>query len=233
MSNLTPQDDNKPFGPPVGSSLSSDAWSTIKEPDGLSRCSSEWEAWAVVGAVTTGVLLAGALVAACNSAPEPQSRRPPPDTREVEKVSAVGVAGCRSAIHGEADRRWRERSTVVGNVGFYGPGRDFASAQRSGDSGDLVTKMPVIIEGDSGATIQVPREERDRVALVFGKIPGSEPYEISDGFARVRFEPCSNRARTGFVGGLVLRDRRTVALEVRLEGTEQVQTVILGGTPIP
>lgn len=177
------------------------------------------------------VLLAGALVAsACNGAPDKESGRPP-DTDEVAEPPAVGVAGCGSATLGNADRRWRERSTVVGNAGFYGPGRDFGSAHRSGNGGDLITKMPVIIEGDSGATIWVPREERDRVAMLFGKIPASEPYEIRDGYAQVRFEPCTDRERTGFVGGLVLRDRRPVALKVRLEGTEQIHTVTMGRLP--
>ena len=177
-------------------------------------------------------LLTGALVAsACTGAPDGESGRPPSASpEEVAGVSAVGVARCDSAILGNADKRWRQRSTIVGNVGFYGPGRDFASAQPSGNSGDLITKMPVIIEGDSGTTVWVPREERDRVALLFGKIPGGDPYEIGDGYAEVRFEPCADRERTGFVGGLVIRDRRPVALRVRLEGTGEVETVPVGGS---
>jgi hypothetical protein len=177
------------------------------------------------------VLLAAALVAsACSSAREGNRGRPMPDA-DVAEGWGVSVARCDSAVSGNADRRWRERSTVVGNVGFYGPGRDFRSAQRSDGGGDLITKMPVIIQGDAGATVWIPRDERDRVALLFGKIAASEPYEIRDGYVQVRFEPCTDRERTGFVGGLVLRDRRPVDLKVLLEGKEQRHTVTMGTWP--
>ena len=106
--------------------------------------------------------------------------------------------------------------------------RDFASAQRSSGGGDLITKMPVIIEGESGATVSVPRDERDRVALLFGRIPGREPFQVEDGYAEVRFEPCADRQRTGFVGGLVIRDRPPVVLQVRLQGTDHVEAVTIG-----
>jgi hypothetical protein len=183
-----------------------------------------------VSVSTKAVLLAAALVAsACDGAPDEGGRGP----RNADEVTQrrVNVARCDSAIPGNADGRWRERSTAVGNAGFYGPGRDFRSAQRSGDGGDLITKMPVIIEGGSGMTLWIPRQERDRVALLFGKIPATEPYEIGDGYTQVRFVPCTDRERTGFVGGLALRDRRPVALKVRLEGTDRIHTVTLGGLP--
>jgi len=181
---------------------------------------------------TKAVLLAGTLVTwACNGSPDEGGGRPVRDADEVTRHPRVSVARCDSAIRANADRRWRARSTAVGNVGFYGPGRDFSTAQRSVDGGDLITKMPVIIEGGSGATVRVPRQEWDRVALLFGKVPADEPYEIRDGYTQVRFEPCGDRERTGFVGGLALRDRQPVALTMRLEGTDRIHTVRLGRLP--
>jgi hypothetical protein len=179
---------------------------------------------------TRAVLLAAALVAsACTGTPDEGTKRPPGDAAEVKQQPTVNVAQCDSAIEGNADSRWRERSTVVGNVGFYGPGRDFRAALDT--RGDLITKMPIIIEGDSGAIVWIPRQERDRVALLFGKIRHKGPYEIGDGYARVRFEPCTDRERTGFVGGLVLRDRQPVTLKVRLQGTHRMRSVRLGRLP--
>lgn len=181
---------------------------------------------------TRALLLAAALVGwACSDSPDEGVAPPPPDADEVAEQATKGVARCDSAILGNADSRWRERSTVVGYVGFYGPGRDFKTAYRHDKGGDFVTKMPVIIEGNSGATVWVAREARHRVALLFGKIPASEPYEIEDGYSQVRFEPCTARERTGFVGGLVLRDRHPVALNVRLDGADGTQTVTLGRLP--
>jgi hypothetical protein len=149
----------------------------------------------------------------------------------VRRPAAV-VARCDTAILGNADRRWRKRSTVVGNLGFYGPGRDFRSAERSGEGGDLVTKMPVVMEGKSGARVWVPREVRDRVALLYGPIPALDVYRVDDGHAAVRFEPCTDRKRTGWPGGLVLRNRRPLALKVRLEGADRPHTVTLGRLPL-
>ena len=156
--------------------------------------------------------------------------RPLRNAQDVAENSTA-AAGCHSAILGNADARWRQRSTVVGNLGFYGPNRDFRQALRSGKGGDLITKMPVIIEGNSGATVWVPRVERDRVALLFGPIPTGDVYRIEDGHAKVRFKPCTGRKRTGWVGGLVLHDRRPVALKVRLAGANQIHTVVLGRLP--
>ena len=182
--------------------------------------------------ITGSVLLAAALVAsACNGAADEVGQRRLGAADQVKQQTTVNVARCDSAVGGSADRRWRERSTVVGNVGFYGPGRDFRTAQRTAKGGDLMTKMPVIIQGDLGATVWVPRGERDRVALLFGKSPGPDPNEIRDGNTKVRFEPCTDRERTGFVGGLALRDRQPVALRVRLQGTHRIHTVTLGRLP--
>ena len=184
---------------------------------------------AVTGGMSAFVLGVVVLVAsACDASSTEASQRSPQIDHPGVETAAVGAARCSSAIQRNADSGWRQRSTVVGNLGFYGPGRDFDLAYRHEEGGDLVLKLPIVIEGNSGATVWVPREERDRLALLFGKIQASEPYSIDDGYARVRFEPCRNRKRTGFVGGLVLRDRRQVVLNVRLHGTEQTNSVTLG-----
>ena len=179
------------------------------------------------------LLLAGAvlLASACDAPLDERAGGPPQSATEVAEPAGAGVARCDSAIEGTADPRWRKRSTVVGYLGFYGPGRDFDVAYRHDKGGNLVSKLPVIIEGSSGATVWVPHEERSRVALFFGKIRASEPYTLEDGHAKVRFEPCYARKRTGFVGGLILRDRQEVALRVRLHGAEQTETITVGRLP--
>jgi hypothetical protein len=187
---------------------------------------------AVTGGMRASLLGVVVLVASsCEASSNRTSQSTPQDGHPVVETAAVGAARCSSAIQGNADSGWRQRSTVVGNLGFYGPGRDFDLAYRHEEGGDLVLKLPIIIEGNSGATVWVPREERHRVALLFGKIEAKEPYSIDEGYARVRFEPCKNRKRTGFVGGLVLRDRRQVVLRVRVHGRGQTDSVTLGRLP--
>jgi hypothetical protein len=132
---------------------------------------------------------------------------------------------------GNADPRWRERSTAVDNLGFYGPGRDFSSLVRSDKSRDFVTKLPVIIQGRVGATVWVPREEQGRVALLFGNVRPGGPgntYRVEDGATKVRFEPCEDKKRTGWAGGFVLQDRDEIALKVRMNGASRPVTVTLG-----
>ena len=178
------------------------------------------------------MLLAVMIMASACVGPQEIDNGPPArNAKDGAKESTAVVAECHSAILGNADARWRQRSTVIGNLGFYGPARDFRLAHRSGKGGDLITKMPVIIEGNSGATVWVPRGERDRVALLFGAIPTGDLYRIEDGHAKVRFKPCTDRERTGWVGGLVLHDRRPIALKVRLVGANQTHTVVLGRLP--
>lgn len=155
---------------------------------------------------------------------------------ENNEPSVVPVAGCESAIVGNADPRWRERSTVVRDLGFYGPGRDFRkSAHRFDIKGaDLVTKLPVIIEGTSAATVWVPRDELDQVALHFGDgvAPSADDsYRVEDGHPKIRFEPCVDKKRTGWPGGLILFDRREIVLRVQMDGASRPATVTLGRLP--
>lgn len=187
--------------------------------------------------VSSGFLLAVVFVVApaCEASRDGSTDSARPTPAHSNQRSTVVVARCDSAIVGNADPRWRENSTVVGNLGFYGTGRDFRdSAQRSGKEGDLVTKLPVIIEGLSGATVWVPRTEQDRVALLFGHTPTrgeDDEYRIEDGYAKVRFEPCADKRRTGWPGGFVLKDRENIVVKVRLDGANRVTIVTLGRLP--
>jgi hypothetical protein len=187
--------------------------------------------------VSSGFLLAVVFVVApaCEASRDGKSDSARPTPAHSDQRSTVAVARCGLAIVGNADPRWRENSTVVGNLGFYGPGRDFRdSAQRSGKEGDLVTKLPVIIEGLSGATVWVPRTERNRVALLFGHTPTQgegDGYLIEDGYAKVRFEPCADKRRTGWPGGFVLKDQEEIVVKVRLDGANRVTIVTLGRLP--
>ncbi len=132
------------------------------------------------------LLVAVILVAtACETSREEGTDRMRQSRDGKDGLARMAIAGCESAIVGNADRRWREKSTIVGNLGFYGPGRDFKkSAQRAKKDGDLVTKLPVIIEGSSGATVSVPRDERHRMSLLFGDFSAGEGERVEDGDCR-------------------------------------------------
>jgi hypothetical protein len=138
------------------------------------------------------------------------------------------VVGCEDAVT-PVDPRWRSRSTVVGPFGWYGDGRDFrVGAVERPASHDLVTKVPAIVEGRRAVRVSVPPGERDRVGLVYGpKLQSTFP----DGVPAITFQPCREEARTAWAGGLVLRDRRPVTLDVRLQGTHLDIPVVVGRPP--
>src|SRR6266511_4515741 len=181
-----------------------------------------------------GLVPALALAAACTG---PGPSTPPSRPSGSASVSAGGptpagpqnpvVVGCRGAVTPVA-RGWRHRSTVVGPFGFYGEGRDFRfGAVERPATHDLVTKVPAIVEGDRRVTVSIPAAERDRVRLVYGPIQTLFP----DGVSAVTFQPCPEDPRTAWAGGLVLRDRRPVTVDVRLQGSDRDIPVVLGRPP--
>jgi pimeloyl-ACP methyl ester carboxylesterase len=123
-------------------------------------------------------------------------------------------------LAGPGDPDWRKRSTVVGRFGLYGPGRDFDTASRMGSA--YVTKIPAIVEGRRAVTLRVPRAEEGQVGLIYGPI--RSVAAVGDAATRVTFEPCPDRVRTVWPGGLALADRDPVRLEVVSRGsTKQVR----------
>jgi hypothetical protein len=146
--------------------------------------------------------------------------------------SAV-IWGCEHAMPSKVEKldpRWREDSVVVGGLGFE-VGNFTHSAWRPREEADLQFKLPVIIEGHSGATVWVPDHVRDRVAIILSDVPRRGPgntYRVEDGYQGVRFEPCADKEWSAWVAGLALADRRESILNVKLDGAPRPRRVILG-----
>jgi hypothetical protein len=120
------------------------------------------------------------------------------------------VVRCSTATLGAGSAAWRDESTHVGRLGFFGDERDFRTA--TGPSRGrwmFVVKTPLIVEGSRPVTVAIAPADRQRAALAF-RVGGS-----LGAYAELRFVPCGGRARTAWPGGFFLKDRQPVQVLVR------------------
>jgi hypothetical protein len=91
-------------------------------------------------------------------------------------------------------------------------------------NGDLVTKAGVLVEGSAPVLVKVPESLRERVFLYYGRGPNhrSISFAESNGFNEVEFQPCEDRPRTIWPGGLRVKGKGTVHLMVETEGKTAV-----------
>jgi hypothetical protein len=179
-------------------------------------------------------LVAGIVMAsACDASVGEGGDRASRGQEEADAPSSVVTWGCEQRIPSNIealDPRWREESTVVGDFGFNVTDGDF-QAFRPHERADLQFKLPVTIEGDSGATVWIPLQERERIALILADVPRRGPgnsYRIEDGHQAVRFEPCVDKEWSAWTAGLALADRREIVLNVQLDGVRGPTPVTLG-----
>jgi hypothetical protein len=154
--------------------------------------------------------------------------RPPAD---------IVVWGCESAIPSKVDTldpRWRDQTVGVGDF-LLDRTATLEAAWRRHPRADLELKLPVTIEGHSGATVWITPHERERVGLLLGDVPRRGPgnsYQIKDGYEAVRFEPCIDRKWTSWTAGLALADRRQVVVVVQVEGAPHPESVTIGARAV-
>jgi hypothetical protein len=173
------------------------------------------------------LILSVVAAAGCGDGSEDDST----DVRDVGQGSVV--ARCKHAALGNGDPDWRDRSLVVGSLGFMLDGRDFRSAQKVPrdsfqashplpSTGPILgTKVPVVVEGGKPVEVSIAPADRERAGLVLAVEGG--PY------AEVRFVPCRGQTRTGWPGGWALRDREPVRVTVEEEGRPPSE-VLVGGS---
>jgi hypothetical protein len=132
------------------------------------------------------------------------------------------VASCNDNVligHGKAG--WRSEWTVAGTVGMRRwPLREMVAMK----NGDLVTKAGVLVEGSAPVLVKVPESLRERVFLYYGRGPKgrSISFAESNGFNEVEFQPCEDRPRTIWPGGLRVKGKGSVHLVVEAEGKTSV-----------
>lgn len=134
------------------------------------------------------------------------------------------VADCRQTMigHGRAD--WRGTSVVAGPVGVA---RNPLSAMSRTRNGQLVAKMPILVAGHSPVVVSVPPRLRHRVFLYYGRMLDREGHPTTSftqarGYGETEFEPCIDRPRTIWPGGIRIKGRSAVHLIVAPEGAGPV-----------
>jgi hypothetical protein len=148
----------------------------------------------------------------------------------LEPASGAGtesnVAACPKAIIGSANSHWREESVSAGPVGV---GKAPLARMSRTKNGDFVTELPLLVEGKEAVTVSVPPDLRRRVFLYYGRIVGrdgkvTDSFAAARGYGETEFQPCPDKPRTIWSGGLRIKGTAPVHLLVHTGG---------GASPIP
>jgi hypothetical protein len=141
------------------------------------------------------------------------------------------VAGCDPGpvIAGSGSADWRRTSLDAGPLGV----RDHPLSQMSmTQNGQYVAKMPALVEGQERVTLSVPPSLRHRVFIYYGFHPGPDGRRSTaldgPGFSEIVFEPCADKPRTIWPGGIRLRGKGAVRLLVQAEGSSERIPLPLG-----
>lgn len=163
-------------------------------------------------AALTGIVIAAAVVLALEPA--------------AGAGTEANVAECSQAIIGSGKPGWRSESKVAGPVGVAkGALRQMWRAP----NGFLYAKVPLLLEGTKAVTVSVPPSLRKRVFLYYGRIEGRDDkvttsFADARGYGETEFQPCTDKPRTIWAGGL------------RIEGTAPVHLLVHqggGAEPVP
>jgi hypothetical protein len=141
-------------------------------------------------------------------------------------ASSSNVAPCEKAMIGRGAADWRSESIAAGPVGV----RRHPLSQMSPSPQGLTTKMPVLVEGRAPetVTVSVPPSLRRRVFLYYGRVIGRDGrpttlFTEARGYSETEFEPCGDKPRTIWPGGIRVKGLGPVRLLVAVEGGEPIQ----------
>jgi hypothetical protein len=152
----------------------------------------------------------------------------------LEPASGAGteanVAPCSKAIIGSGKTGWRGESAVAGPVGV---GMATLRQMWRAPNGWLYAKVPLLVEGEDAVTVSVPRSLRKRVFLYYGRIVGRDgtattSFAGARGYGESEFEPCTNKPRTIWPGGLRIKGTAPVHLLVHQGGGAEPLPLRLG-----
>lgn len=147
-----------------------------------------------------------------------------------DRLPSRAVAKCAESASPDPPKNWTRDATVAGPFGLYGPAaRDFNDPLSviEHPNGQIGTKLPADVEGTAKVTVTVPPELRRKVGLDYGDF--DTETRVKKANSVVTFKPCAGRhKRTGWPGGLVLKNRKPIELEVQVEGEDNVRTLSVG-----
>jgi hypothetical protein len=130
---------------------------------------------------------------------------------------------------GSGKPTWRQESLSAGPLGIRRqPLRDMTPYRRQ-EPNVLVTKAPILIEGEGAVTLSVPPRLTHRVFLYYGFHEGPDGKRSTSfygypGSSSIEFQPCTDRPRTIWPGGIRIKGRRSVRLNVTVTGQpDQIQ----------
>jgi hypothetical protein len=133
------------------------------------------------------------------------------------------VAPCDRAMIGHGPADWRRGSVSAGPVGVIRQPLHSMEQTRRG----LVAKMPLLVEGrePETVTVSVPPALRQRVFLYYG---APSTFAADRGYGEIEFQPCANKPRTIWPGGIRIKGRKPVHLLVSVEGRPEPVPLRLG-----
>jgi hypothetical protein len=142
----------------------------------------------------------------------------------------ANVAKCDKAIIGHGPANWRQGSLAASPVGVP---RHPLSRMEKAPNGQLYTKMGLLVEGQSAVRVSVPAGLRNRVFLYYGRILDNHGQVTTSffgahGYIETEFQPCENKPRTIWPGGLRIKGREPVHLLVSVEGRPEPIRLRLG-----
>src|SRR5262245_47157547 len=146
-------------------------------------------------------------------------------------AAAIQEATCEPGpvIAGRGSPDWRRTSLDAGPIGVLEHPLSRMSRTRNGD---LVAKMPALVEGQEPVTLSVPQRLRHRVFLYYGFHEGRDGGRSTaldgPGFSEVVFHPCTDRPRTIWPGGIRVRGTKPVRLLVQAETSPTPVPLVLG-----
>jgi hypothetical protein len=125
-------------------------------------------------------------------------------------------ADCSTAFIGSGKPSWRTESRSAGPVGV---GTAALRQMSRTANGEFVVKLPLLVEGEKAVTVSVPPDLRKRVFLYYGHIVGREgkpthSFAESRGYGETEFQPCTDKPRTVWGGGLRIKGSAPIHLLV-------------------
>jgi hypothetical protein len=124
---------------------------------------------------------------------------------------------------GSGKPSWRQESLSAGPLGIWRHPLRNMSPYSPRRPNELVTKAPILIEGHETVTLSVPPRLTHRVFLYYGFHEGPDGKRSTSfygypGSSAIEFQPCSDKPRTVWPGGIRVKGRKPVRLDVTVAG---------------